>query len=176
MGRPKQLLPLGGRPLLQHVVDLAGAELAESVLVLGAAAAEIHAAVTLPPTVRVVLNPAAAEGQATSLRTGLAAMPPEVSAALVLLGDQPGVRPDAVRAVASGPGPIRRASYGGRPGHPVRLDREVWQDAMGLEGDAGARELLRRYPDLLVEVEVGGEPPPDVDTPEDYARLRDPSG
>lgn len=171
MGRPKQLLPLGGRPLLQHVVDLAASELDETVLVLGASAAEIQTAVALPPGVRVVLNPDAAEGQATSLRAGLAAMGSEVTGALVLLGDQPGVRSDAVRALATARGPIARASYGGRPGHPVRLDRSVWAEVMALGGDSGARELIRRVPGLLIEVEVGGDPPPDVDTPEDYARL-----
>src|SRR5262245_27587674 len=172
MGRPKQLLPYRGRPLLQHVVDVAASELSSTVLVLGAAADEVPAALALPAGVRVVVNADAASGQASSLRAGLAAMDPSVDAALVLLGDQPGVRADAVRAVAAAAGgPFVRASYGRRPGHPVRLDRAIWPEVMALDGDAGAREVLRVNPHRLVEVEIGGDPPPDVDTPEDYARL-----
>jgi len=171
MGRPKQLLPFRGRPLLQHVVDVAAAELPSSVLVLGASADRVRSALELPAGVRVVVNPDAAEGQASSLRAGLAAMGSEVDAALVLLGDQPEVRAEAVRAVAGAHGRFVRALYGGRPGHPVRLDRSVWPEVMALDGDAGAREVLRGNPHYLVEVEIGGDPPTDVDTPEDYERL-----
>ena len=172
MGRPKQLLPYRGRPLLQHVVDLAASELPSTVLVLGAAADEVQAALSLPAGVRLVVNPDAASGQASSLRVGLAATGPSVGGALVLLGDQPGIRPEAVRAVAAAAGgPFVRASYGGRPGHPVRLDRAIWPEVMALRGDAGARDVLRANSHHLVEVEISGDPPPDVDTPEDYARL-----
>ena len=76
MGSPKQLLPVGGRPMLQHAVDAAAAgELGELVVVLGHAAREVAAALTLPPGARVVVNDRHAEGQATSLASGLAAMP-----------------------------------------------------------------------------------------------------
>jgi molybdenum cofactor cytidylyltransferase len=168
MGRPKQMLPLRGRPLLQHVAETAASALPESVLVLGPG---LDVDFPLPANVRAVVNPRAAEGQATSLQAGLTAMGPRVSAAVILLGDQPGVRADAIRAVAGAEGPIARASYAGRPGHPVRLDRSIWPQVMALEGDTGARELLRDHPDWLVEVEVGGDPPQDVDTPDDYDRL-----
>ena len=176
MGSPKQLLPLDGRPMLQHVVDAAAAAgLPDLVLVLGHAAEQVAAALVLPPGARTVVNPRHAEGQSTSLAAGLAAAPPGAGAALVLLGDQPEVRPDAIRAVvaarvAGGP-PMLRAAYGGRPGHPVLLDRSLWPELAGLRGDGGARTLASRDPSALGLVEVGGDPPEDVDTPEDHRRL-----
>ena len=176
MGRPKQLLPLGGRPMLQHAVAAAAAGgLGELVVVLGHAAEEVVAALTLPPGARAVVNDRHSEGQATSLAAGLAAMPDDAGAALVLLGDQPEVRPDAIRAVVAArrPGgpPMLRAAYRGRPGHPVLLERVLWSDVAGLRGEGGGRVLAARDPRALGLVEVGGDPPEDVDTPEDHARL-----
>ena len=176
MGRPKQLLPLGGRPMLQHAVDAAAAGgLGELVVVLGHAAEEVVAALTLPPGARAVVNDRHSEGQATSLAAGLAAMPDDAGAALVLLGDQPEVRPDAIRAVVAArrPGgpPMLRAAYRGRPGHPVLLERVLWSDVAGLRGEGGGRVLAARDPGALGLVEVGGDPPEDVDTPADHARL-----
>lgn len=176
MGRPKQLLPVGGRPMLQHAVDAAAAAgLGGPVVVLGHAAEEVAAALVLPPEARVVVNPRHAEGQATSLAAGLAALPGGAEAALVLLGDQPEVRPDAIRAVVAGrrPGgpPMLRAAYRGRPGHPVLLERILWPAAGALRGDGGGRVLAARDPGALRLVEVGGDPPEDVDTPEDHRRL-----
>jgi molybdenum cofactor cytidylyltransferase len=176
MGRPKQLLPVGGRPMLQHAVDAAAAGgLGELVLVLGHAADEVTAALALPPGARTVVNDRHAEGQATSLAAGLAAMHADAAAALVLLGDQPEVRPDAIRALVAArrPGgpPMLRAAYRGRPGHPVLLERALWPSAAALRGEGGGRVLAARDPEALGLVEVGGEPPEDIDTPEDHLRL-----
>ncbi|MGE0027803.1 MAG: NTP transferase domain-containing protein [Thermoleophilia bacterium] len=176
MGRPKQLLPVGGRPMLQHVVDAAAAGgLGEVVVVLGHDAGAVAGAVALPPGARTVVNDRHEEGQATSLAAGLAAMPADAAAALVLLGDQPEVRPEAIRAVVAarrpdGP-PMLRAAYRGRPGHPVLLERALWRQAMDLRGEGGGRVLAARDPGALGLVEVGGDPPEDVDTPGDHGRL-----
>ncbi len=169
MGRPKQLLPVGGRPMLQHAVDAAAAGgLGEVVVVLGHAADDIAPALALPPGARIVVNDRHAEGQAGSLAAGLQAMPADAAAALV--------RPDAIRAVVAArrPGgpPMLRAAYRGRPGHPVLLERALWAEAAGLRGEGGGRVLAARDPGALGLVEVGGDPPEDVDTPADHDRLR----
>ena len=177
LGRPKQLLDLDGKAVLQHVLDAAeGGGLDEILVVVGHRATEIGAAVRLPPRARFVHNPDYAEGQSTSLRAGLRAADPASGAAVVLLGDQPGVLPAAIAAVVqawrSGEGPAAQASYGGRPGHPTLFDRSLWLDLERSTGDEGARSLLAVHPEWLRPVAAGDRPPDDIDTEEDYARVR----
>jgi molybdenum cofactor cytidylyltransferase len=154
---------------------LAGA-LDEVVIVLGHAAPEVEAAVSPNERVHFALNADFVQGQSTSLRVGLRATAPEAGAAVILLGDQPGVRPDAIQAVAAawrgGAGPVVQAAYTGLPAHPTLFDRAVWIELENLSGDEGARSLLVRHPEWRSRVEVGGEPPADIDTREDYERLR----
>ena len=123
------------------------------------------------------MNPDFAEGQSTSLRTGLEAADGEARAAVVMLGDQPGIRPDAVAAVMAafgdGGGPVVQAAYGSRPAHPTLLARSVWAQMLDeIEGDQGARQVLQIHRSWRTLVEVGGHPPEDIDTPEDYERAR----
>ena len=177
MGRPKQLLELDGRPLLQHVIDTAAAAPLDGVVVvLGHAADEVAAALRLPAGVTIVVNPRHEEGQLTSLRAGLERMPVRVDAAAILLGDQPELRFEAIRSLvearARGDAPILRAAYGGRASHPVVLSRAVWPEVAAQRGDSGARALIAAYAGRVELVEVGGDPPRDIDTPDDLARLR----
>lgn len=178
MGRPKQLLPLQERPLLQHVLDAAVAScLDEIIVVLGHRAAEVCTAIKCPARVRLVVNTEYAEGQSTSLRAGLRAASPHAAAAAVLLGDQPRVTAPLIDAVAAAfltstacvVRPVYSASSDRRvPGHPVFLARRVWQEVDELRGDQGARALLAAHPEWLLEVPVEGDPPGDIDTWEDY--------
>jgi molybdenum cofactor cytidylyltransferase len=180
MGRPKLLLPLAGTPVLQHVLDaLTGAPVDEIVVVLGPEPDAVRTALVPSPRTRFVVNGRYAEGQSTSLRAGLSAAGEEVEAAIVLLGDQPGIRSDAIAAVAAAflenpqePGVVQ-ATYEGRPGHPTLLARTVWEEIAGGPADEGAREWIGRYPGRRLKVEVGGWPPQDIDTPQDYERLKE---
>lgn len=177
LGQPKQLLELQGRRLLQHAVDaVEGAGLRDVVVVLGHEADVVRAAITTGKRTRVSVNPDYREGQATSLKVGLAAMDPNAQAAVVILGDQPAVTCATVQAVsdayeASG-SRVVQATYGGKPGHPVLFDRALWVDLQAIEGDRGAREVLKRHPEWIERVELGGQVPADVDTWEDYERLK----
>jgi molybdenum cofactor cytidylyltransferase len=182
MGRPKQLLPLAGRPLLQRSLDQAAAAcFDELILVLGHRAAEIRDALHLPdpPRCRVVVNRRYREGQAGSLVLGLRSADPAAAAAAILLGDQPLVpaaRIDRLaRAFREAGAPAARPVYAGAagervPGHPVFLARSTWPELERLDGDRGARDLLAAHPDWLYEIPLGGEPPVDVDTQEDWLR------
>ena len=177
LGRPTQLLELDGRPLLQHAVDAAAAAgLSEVVVVLGHRAAEVEAALDLPAGVRTLVNPRYREGQAASLRAGLASVAPGSEAAVILLGDQPGVTADSVRAVVAtferSGAPIVRARYAAGWGHPVLLARSVWAEVDRLEGDVGARAIMFAHADLVEEAAVEGPRPFDVDTWADFERLR----
>lgn len=178
MGRPKQLLDLAGKPVLRRVVEsVLAAPVHEVVVVLGHRADDVAHVVPVAPRIRHVLNDRYAEGQATSLAAGLRALGGDCEAAVVTLGDQPGIRPDAVEAVVrafwDGQGPVVQASYGGRLGHPTLIGRDVWAEVLAeMAGDEGARPVLARHPDWRVTVEVGGRLPDDIDTEDDYLRVR----
>jgi molybdenum cofactor cytidylyltransferase len=177
LGRPKQLLELGGRPLLQHVVDAAAASgLDEVVVVLGHESERIGSALELPPGTRIVVNHDYEAGQATSLRAGLSSMDSRTEAAAILLGDQPRLTPSAIRKVLdafrASEAPIMRALWQGTPGHPVLLARSEWESVRKLGGDKGARDLIAASARTGV-VEMGEPPVEDVDTWEQYRTLRD---
>jgi molybdenum cofactor cytidylyltransferase len=172
-GSPKQLAELDGRPLLQHVLAAVAAVPAVEriVLVLGARVDEVRAGIELHGAEAVVCE-SWAEGQAASLRAGLVALD-DVDAALILLGDQPGITPAAIEAVLAhfdGTRPLR-AVYDGQPGHPVVIPRALIPRAMELQGDEGARQLLEDAGVRRIEVGHLGEAA-DVDTPADLEALR----
>ncbi len=177
MGRPKQLLPLAGRPLLQHVVDRAsGSELDEVLLVLGAQARTVREGLEIPDRVRVLEHREWREGQSSSLRAALDIAHPTSRGALILLGDEPLVPLEGIQLVLdgfrTGEWVAVRASYAGEPGHPVLLGRELWPLLQALEGDRGAGPLLKALGPAVGKVEMGEPRPVDVDTSQDYERLR----
>lgn len=176
LGQPKQLLDFEGRPLLQHAIDaMESSGLVDIVVVLGHRADEIARAVETGPGTRTVVNPDYARGQATSLRAGLDAADESSEAAVVILGDQPAINGLMVRTVVEtylGTGAkVVQAAFSGKPNHPTLFDRELWPDLQAIQGDQGAREVLKKHPEWVVKVEFGGELPGDLDTWEDYERL-----
>jgi molybdenum cofactor cytidylyltransferase len=184
MGRPKQLLMLGDRCLLQHVLDtVAVSRLDEVVVVLGCHAADIRAVIRLPAGTpsRVVVNSEYTAGQSGSLQVGLEATSPRSVAAGILLGDEPLITAALIDrltgAFLTADTPIVRPVYAGVagrvPGHPVFLAREIWPAVRRLAGDAGARGLLAVHPEWVTDVLIEGEPPADIDTAEDYERAVD---
>ncbi|MFG2049080.1 NTP transferase domain-containing protein [Micromonospora sp. NPDC048935] len=172
-GRPKALVELAGESLVRRGVRLLrDGGCAPVHVVLGAGADEVP---DLPGAVPV-RHDRWSEGLGSSLRRGLASLPADVPAAVVVLVDQPLLHPVAVhrvRAAYAGGALVAVATYAGRPGHPVLLGRDTWPLLDGYAiGDRGARDLLRDRPDLVVEVpcdDVGS--PLDVDTPADLPRL-----
>jgi molybdenum cofactor cytidylyltransferase len=176
-GSPKQLARLDERPLLQHPLDaLAAAGLRDVVVVLGDEAPAVESAIAWRDERRAI-NERPSDGLASSLRVGLDAAGDigNADAALVVLGDQPSLRPDVIRAVLDAAIatslPIVRPRYAddGAP-NPVLVRRSAWSLVAGLDGDRGLGPLLATRPDLVLEVPVGGTIP-DVDTPADLAAL-----
>ena len=92
---------------------------------------------------------------------------------LVLPGDMPLVRPATLRAVAQqlALNPVVYAQYQGRRGHPVAFSAELYSELIALQGDAGARRVVSRYPALALDVDDPGVLV-DVDTVDDLALLR----
>jgi molybdenum cofactor cytidylyltransferase len=176
MGRPKQLLPIAGQPMLARLVDtVLAASLDEVIVVLGAGADEAAALLADRP-LRIVVNPGWAEGIASSLRCGLAAVSPLSGAALFVPADLPRLRAQTIGAIvvaaSSAARPIVVPTCDGRRGNPVLFARSLFPDLLGLRGDAGGRVLMASRPDDVATVDVG-DPGIllDIDTPEDYAAL-----
>lgn len=176
-GAQKLLAPLDGRPLLQHVIDAANASCLEDVvLVVGANADDLLAHVEVGRT-RVIRNPDPARGLASSLQAGLSALDARFHAALILLGDIPGVTATLIGELVARGRETRATAiisvWRGRRSPPVVLHKSLWPAAFALQGDVGMREVLGTRADVL-EVEVTPDlgALDDVDTPEDYGRLR----
>jgi molybdenum cofactor cytidylyltransferase len=172
-GGRKQIADLDGRPLLDHVVELARlAGLDPIVAVVPEWLAGPRAATD--PAMRWIVNPHPERGMSRSLRVGFAALPATTEAAIILLGDQPTVAPETLRSLlaARGREPIVAVRAQGRLAAPVLLERSHFAIVQEPGGDIGLREILNAHPELVRVVEVG-EHPPDVDTPADLQALRD---
>jgi molybdenum cofactor cytidylyltransferase len=180
MGQTKQLLPLGGTTVLAQTIDnVRSAGLVEIVLVLGASAEAIRRQLpqSLLEGLKVVVNQAYRQGMASSLREGLSALDPQTGGALIILGDQPFVRPQTLHQIMAGyhrsGAQIVIPSYQGKRGNPVLLSRSVFPEVMALEGDTGCRAIFSNHLNAILKVEV--EDPGillDIDNQHDYDRLK----
>lgn len=168
-GSPKQLAPWHGTALVAHVVRRVLASVASPVVVvLGHRAEEVRAVLPDDPRVEPIINRRYADGIASSLHAGIAALDDAVVGVAVVLGDVPAVEPhdiDAVlRAVAEGH-EAARVRYLDGPGHPVAFGRTCWPQLRSVSGDTGASSVL---PALRVkELAVPRHRPEDVDRPDD---------
>jgi molybdenum cofactor cytidylyltransferase len=175
-GGTKQLEIVRGKPLIQHAVDAAsGAGVGEIVVVLGHDALAVQKGLDLPEGGRFVLNKRYAQGQSTSLAAGLRALEPSSEAAVVLLADQPGIGSRHVASLVSvlrDESPeIARIRFREGPG-PAILARSVWNEAIALTGDTGARVLFEAQSDRVRWVVVDEDTPVDVDRRADLERAR----
>jgi len=176
-GQPKQLLPWGGKTMVEHVVDvLLASPVDEVIVVLGCQAEAVGAALGERP-VQTVVNDGWDRGLSSSVRAGLGAVSPHTMAALFVLADQPGLTPDLVGRLIERHrrtlGPIVAPFYKSRRGNPVLFDRALFPELAALEGDVGGRVLIEEHPQWVERVEVETEAVLlDVDTPEEYARGR----
>jgi molybdenum cofactor cytidylyltransferase len=175
----KLVAELDGKPIVRRVAEAAvGSKARPVVAVTGHARDSVEAALAGLDVV-LAFNPDFAAGLSSSLKAGLAALPPDVAGSLVLLGDMPEVRAPLIDALieaflarkgALAAAPLRQ----GRRGNPVLLGRGLFQAAMRLEGDEGARRLIAAL-DVgeLVEVAASDRGVAfDIDTPDDLAGAR----
>jgi molybdenum cofactor cytidylyltransferase len=184
MGGPNKLLAeADGEPLVVHAVNAALASQAvEVVVVLGHMANEVGAAIdkAVPAgsRLRCVTNPDFADGLSTSVRTGMAALGASIDAAIVQLGDMPGVNAPLLDRLMAAFSPVEGRSIcvptvGGKRGNPVLWARRFFPEIAKLSGDSGAKHLIGEHADLVCEVEMTGEAAvTDIDTPEALAAWR----
>jgi molybdenum cofactor cytidylyltransferase len=175
-GGAKQMATLGGKPLVRIAVEAALASRARPVrVVVGHLAEKVRSALAGLP-VEVVENPRYADGLATSLRAGLAALPADVDAALVLLADMPEIDAGMIDRLIDAFDPRAGAlivvpTVAGKRGNPVLWSSRFFADLMAVAGDTGGRRLIGANADAVAEVELGAAAGRDIDTRADLAAI-----
>jgi molybdenum cofactor cytidylyltransferase len=179
MGGPNKLIAeISRRPLVRIAAEEALASRARPVIVVtGHQRDQVEAALNGLP-VRLVHNPDFAQGLGGSLKAGIAAVPADADGAIVCLGDMPQVDASLIDRLIAAFDPDRAAlvvvpTFEGKRGNPVLWSRRFFSDLMAIEGDVGARYLIGRYPEAVVEVPVDGKAAlVDIDTPEALIGVR----
>lgn len=181
MGRPKPLVPLGGRPLIAHAAASLAAGGYDGLLVVvppGEVGEGVRAALADWPFA-VVVNPQPERGLSSSFRVALGALPPGVGAAAFALADMPLVTADTHRALVSAfratgaPLVLTRYGEGSEAVHapPHLLGADLWPGVLALpDADHGPRAVLREHGAYAVYVDVPLDQLLDVDTPEALAQ------
>jgi molybdenum cofactor cytidylyltransferase len=179
MGGPNKLLAeIKGKPLVRIAVEQALASRASPVVVVtGHQRKETESAIA-GLDVKLVHNPDFAQGLATSLKAGVAAIPAGNDGAVICLADMPGVSAALIDKLIAAFDPEKGAlvvlpTLEGKRGNPVLWSRRFFPDLMAIEGDIGARHLIARYAEAVTEVPVDGRAAfTDVDTPDALQSLQ----
>ena len=176
MGQSKVLMKVGGRAIIRYVVESVLAGGVDSVWVVTGPDVEPIEAALAGTEVQFAVNLTPEEGQAGSVRTGIAALPASVEAVLIALGDQPLMPPSVIPALLAArrtsPKFIVAPRYRDGQGNPVVFRREIFPELLRLTGDQGARPIIQKEPTRVEWVELDLPMPPDVDTPDDYEKIR----
>ncbi len=178
-GSAKQLVRIGDRPLLSLIAGRAAEVVGHALMVvLGARAAELAPLLKHSPG-SVVVNRDWREGLASSIRAGVARLPPSCAAVMLVLADQACVTAEDLRRLAGAwrrqPLCVAAARYGATVGVPAIFPRHLFGELSELKGDTGARALLRRHADQLVKVPMASAAF-DLDTPDDLLELSSSAG
>lgn len=182
MGQMKQLLDLGGRPLLERVIrQLVPLPFSEIVAVIGYRAECVRRDIAISDErFRWIVNTEYDRGQSASLQKGMAAI--GSSHTMVFLADQPFIAPDTIRAVydqgvrqgtiLSQRPFVVRPSYRSEPGHPVFFGHVKRLDFAGLSGDQGAKPIISEMDNLHLLPVDDEYISFDIDTPDAYKKAK----
>lgn len=173
-GVPKVLLDWNGKTIIEHIVGQLRAAEADPVIVVTGNHADLVRARVEPLGAVAAYNADYARGEMlSSIKTGLRALPEDVTAALIALGDQPRIQADIVRQVISAYREeecvIAAPSYNRRRGHPILIDRQLWDEILALPEDGSLRTVINAHQERIAYVVVEDDAVlHDVDTPADY--------
>jgi molybdenum cofactor cytidylyltransferase len=173
MGTQKLLLPFGGSTIVETVVRAAlEASLQGAVVVLGADEDRVREKLA-PYPVTFTVNADWERGMLSSVKTGFEALPERATAAVVMLGDQPFVKPETIDELVARYRETRKGIvlpvHGGRRGHPVLIDAKYKAEIVALGPEGTLRDIVHAHAGEILEVEI--DDPDilrDIDTPEDY--------
>jgi molybdenum cofactor cytidylyltransferase len=174
--RNKLLELVGGEPMIRRVAASVLESGVSSVIVVTGNEADYIVDALNGLDVTIVTNPSYADGLSTSLKAGLEAVSPTADGALICLGDMPEVEIPVIHALLAaftGPAAICVPVHRGQRGNPVLWGSSYFAEMMSLTGDVGAKPLMARHANHLIEVEVATDSIfEDVDSPADLARLK----
>jgi molybdenum cofactor cytidylyltransferase len=173
MGGPNKLLAeLDGKKLVRIATEQALASKASEVIVVTGHQTDLVEQALQGLKVRFVKNPDFAGGIASSVKSGIAAVPEACDGAVVCLGDMPLIDAGLIDRLIDGFAPDRGNLIvvpvsDGRRGNPVLWARRFFKELMALDGDVGARHLIAKHTEAVAEVTVDGEGAfLDIDTPQ----------
>jgi len=177
LGSPKQLLAYHGKNLLQHTIDIAfESEIGPIIVVLGSGIEQISAKLKTN-SLTIIKNPNWESGMASSVVCGLNAMNnlyPDTEAVILMVCDQPFVNAkllkDLIKKQKESGSSIVASSYENIYGTPALFHKEHFSELSLLNGDSGARSLIKKYAESIntIPFDQGSI---DIDTIEDYRNL-----
>lgn len=181
LGKPKQLLEYGGKPLLQHGLQVAiDSGLSPVIVVLGANADSIKTEIS-NKDITLIINDSWSEGMASSIRCGiekLMGIAPDTTAAIIMVCDQPFVSSKLliklIKKHQETGLPVIASRYENNNGTPALFDKAIFASLLKLKGDTGAKKIMKESPDWVGFVDFP-KGIVDIDTEEDYNRLAPPS-
>jgi molybdenum cofactor cytidylyltransferase len=171
MGRNKLLETIGEKTLLRRVADAALDSAARPVIVVTGHEPQKAAQSLSGLDVTIVENPDYRTGLSSSLKSGIAAVPEDCDAAMVLLADMPDITSQLIDRLIAAFSPddsrlICVATHGGKRGNPVLWAKSFFHEIKMLTGDVGAKSLIASHAEFVCEVEAMNEAPLlDIDTP-----------
>jgi molybdenum cofactor cytidylyltransferase len=173
MGGPNKLLAeLDGKKLVRIVAEQALASKVSEVIVVTGHQAELVEQALAGLKVRFARNPDFVGGLASSVKSGIAAVPANADGAIVCLGDMPLIDAKLIDRLIEAFEPDRGHLIAipvsdGKRGNPVLWSRRFFRELMTLDGDVGARHLIAKHTEAVAEVPVEGDGAfLDIDTPQ----------
>lgn len=176
MGRPKALLRFQDETFLDRMIRLFALVCDPVIVVLGHTAPQIRAGLESPGAAVFTVNPDPERGMLSSLKCGLAAVPPNTEAVLFAPVDHPNLQPSTLHALAAkfqaARAPVTVPVYAGEHGHPVCISRALVDELVALPETAMASDVIHRYVDATCYFEVDDPAViTDIDDPAAYAGL-----
>jgi len=166
----KLLLKFNDKAMVSHVIDqLKMSNISDIIVVTGNEYAEVRKAIS--QNVEFTHNPDFDRGLSSSLKAGVSALHSACDGVMVCLGDMPYISQTVYDEIISAfiEGQIIVPTSHGKIGNPILFSKEFFDDFQTLEGDKGARGLLKKYSEKVIKVEVGTDSIlEDIDTPESY--------
>jgi molybdenum cofactor cytidylyltransferase len=173
MGQPKLLMAWEGKTILEHTIDnYLNSMASETIVVLGYKAKELTRVIGDRPVISVV-NPAYREGMSSSLISGIKSVSPRTQGIMLALADQPAIDSQTINKLIEIFGKRQKniviPVYQGKRGHPVIFHIKYREELLNIRGDIGAREVIQRHADNVLEVAVDCKGVLiDIDTPSDF--------